>query len=128
MCINVDSNDILFATIWLSYGIEIICPHLRVKDLQEFEKVKSRYLKRVLGVGKKNKNTFVYKLALKRVTKVCASCMWRNVQKSVSNHSTRMQPVQVKMNTSSHCSSNLSYCILSYVNNLSSKLYSIMFQ
>ena len=46
-----------------SYGIEVIWPFLSVKDFKELERVKSRYLKRVLGVHKKNKNTYVYRLA-----------------------------------------------------------------
>ncbi|MGL5468713.1 MAG: hypothetical protein ACRDCT_11105, partial [Shewanella sp.] len=46
-----------------SYGIEVIWPHLNNKDFKELEKVKSRYLKRVLGVSKKVKNTYVYRLA-----------------------------------------------------------------
>jgi Reverse transcriptase (RNA-dependent DNA polymerase) len=46
-----------------SYGIEVIWPFLSVKDFKELEKVKSRYLKRVLGVHKNNKNTYVYRLA-----------------------------------------------------------------
>jgi hypothetical protein len=45
-----------------SYGIELIWPTLTVNNLRELETVKSRYFKRVLGVGKKNKNTYVYKL------------------------------------------------------------------
>jgi hypothetical protein len=40
-----------------SYGIEVIWPHLRVKDLCALQKGKSRYLKRVLVVGNPNKNT-----------------------------------------------------------------------
>jgi hypothetical protein len=34
-----------------------------VKNFQNLEKVKSRFLKRVLGVNKRNKNTYVYRLA-----------------------------------------------------------------
>jgi hypothetical protein len=34
-----------------------------VKDFKELQRVKSRYLKRVLGVRKNNKNTYVYQLA-----------------------------------------------------------------
>lgn len=46
-----------------SYGIEIIWPHLTIMDLENIERVKSRYLKRVMGLSKYNRSRYVYELA-----------------------------------------------------------------
>jgi hypothetical protein len=45
-----------------SYGIEIIWPHLTKLDLENIERVKTRYLKRVLGLSKYIRSRFVYEL------------------------------------------------------------------
>lgn len=45
-----------------SYAIEIIWTHLTKSDLANIEKVKTRYLKRVLGLSKYIRSRFVYEL------------------------------------------------------------------
>jgi Reverse transcriptase (RNA-dependent DNA polymerase)/Endonuclease-reverse transcriptase len=45
-----------------SYGIEIIWPYLTIQDLENIERVKTRYLKRVLGLSKYIRSRFVYEL------------------------------------------------------------------
>jgi hypothetical protein len=47
----------------LTYGIELIWEYLTCKQLQELEKMKARYLKRVLGVSQHNRLRLVYELA-----------------------------------------------------------------
>jgi hypothetical protein len=44
-------------------GIEVIWPHLSKNDLQKLKTVKSRFLKRLLGLSKINKSRFTYQLA-----------------------------------------------------------------
>lgn len=45
-----------------SYGIEITWPHLTKLDFENLERVKTRYLKRVLGLSKYIRSRFVYEL------------------------------------------------------------------
>jgi hypothetical protein len=45
-----------------SYGIEAIWPYLSSNDLNNLEKAKSRFLKRVLSMDKKLKSRFTYEL------------------------------------------------------------------
>ena len=47
----------------LTYGIEEIWESLTNRQMEELEKVKTRYLKRVLGVSKCTQSRLVYKLA-----------------------------------------------------------------
>jgi Reverse transcriptase (RNA-dependent DNA polymerase) len=46
-----------------SYGIEIVWENLNKEDLYNLETVKSRFLKKVLGLSKYTKSRFTYKLA-----------------------------------------------------------------
>jgi hypothetical protein len=45
-----------------SYGIEAIWPYLSKSDMLNLEKVKSRFLKRLLSLSKYTKSRFVYEL------------------------------------------------------------------
>jgi hypothetical protein len=45
-----------------SYGIEVIWPFLSSNDLENLEKVKSRYFKRVLRLSKINKSRYIYEI------------------------------------------------------------------
>jgi hypothetical protein len=45
-----------------SYGIEVIWPFLSKNDLEKLERVKTRYLKKVLGLSKFNWSRYVYEL------------------------------------------------------------------
>ena len=47
----------------LTYGIELIWEYLTGKQLLELEKIKARYLKRVLGVSQYTQSRLVYELA-----------------------------------------------------------------
>jgi hypothetical protein len=47
----------------LTYGVELIWEHLTRKQLLELEKMKARYLKRVLGVSQHTLSRLVYELA-----------------------------------------------------------------
>jgi hypothetical protein len=48
-----------------SYAIEVIWPYLTLSDLQNLERVKTRYFKRVLCLSKYNKSRYVYHLIAK---------------------------------------------------------------
>ena len=50
----------------LTYGMELIWKHLTRKQLLELEKMKARYLKRVLGLSQKTRSRLVYELAKKK--------------------------------------------------------------
>jgi len=45
-----------------SYAIEAIWPYLSARDFDQLEKVKTRYLKKVLGLSKYTRSRFVYEL------------------------------------------------------------------
>jgi hypothetical protein len=45
-----------------SYAIEVIWSYLTLTDLENLERVKTRYYKRVLGLSKYNKSRYTYKL------------------------------------------------------------------
>jgi len=47
----------------LTYGIELVWEHLTRKQLLELEKMKDRYLKRVLVVSQNTQSSLVYELA-----------------------------------------------------------------
>ncbi|PSN47824.1 hypothetical protein C0J52_16432 [Blattella germanica] len=47
----------------LTYGLEIIGPHLTKKNLATLERVKAAYIKKVLGVSKTTRSRLVYVLA-----------------------------------------------------------------
>jgi hypothetical protein len=51
-----------------SYAIEVIWPYLTLKDLENLERVKTRYFKKVLGLSKYNKSRYVYELVSNEVT------------------------------------------------------------
>jgi hypothetical protein len=45
-----------------SYGIEVVWPFLSKNDLEKLERVKTRYLKKVLGWSKFSWSRYVYEL------------------------------------------------------------------
>jgi len=47
----------------LTYGMELVWEYLTRKQLLELEKIKARYLKRVIGVSQHTRSRLVYELA-----------------------------------------------------------------